>query len=93
MNINELNKQQKISLLKALAAGKITKQELSDIKQLDALFVEFQNHNPVEYSIAGERVDEQEFRKRLDISNSIMGDEVVHIVIIHKSKHEQSNAA
>jgi diacylglycerol kinase family enzyme len=102
MNINELNKQHKISLLKALATGKITKHELSHLKKLDTLFVEHE-HEPykfkidgeyiAKYSIAGVKVDEQEFRKRLEFSKLILGEAVVHIVIVHKSKNMQSNDA
>jgi len=90
MNIQKLTKEQKVSLLKALAAGKITKSDINNIEQADTCFVEFQNHNPIEYSIAGERVDEQQFRRRLEIAQAIFADEVIHIRVVHEDKKQVS---
>lgn len=83
MDIQKLNKEQKVSLLKALAAGKITKDQIANLKQVDKCFVEFQTHKPFEYSIDGERVNEQQFRQRLETANAILGDEIIHILLVH----------
>jgi hypothetical protein len=83
MNIQKLNKEQKVSLLKAMAAGKITKKQIAKLKELEKLFVEFRTHDPVEFSIEGNRVNEDEFYRRLEIARTILGDEVVHVRLIH----------
>lgn len=84
MNIQKLSKEQKINLLSALATGKITSEQIANLKHLDTCFVEVQTKNPWSYSVGGERVDEDQYRARLEISKAILGKSVVHIKIVHK---------
>lgn len=81
MNIQKLNKEQKIGLLTALAAGKITKEHLPGEMQMDSIFVKFQTYSPIKYTIAGEEVSEEEFNKRLELAEAILGDKVIYIVV------------
>ncbi|MFO0414684.1 MAG: hypothetical protein ACK50E_03455 [Bacteroidota bacterium] len=70
-------------MLKALAAGRISKEAIRDVKQLDTYFLEDQTEQPYKFSIDGENVDEQEFRQRLDVSGIILGMEVVHVKLVN----------
>ncbi len=88
MSIQKLNKEQKISLLKALAAGKITKMQIPGAIQMDKIFVAFKNHNRVKYCIAGEQVSEVDFMQRLEIARTILGEEVNYIEVKYGNPKE-----
>ncbi len=73
-------------MLKALAAGKITKKQIAELNEREKIFVEFRTHDPVEFSIECNRVNEDEFYRRLEIASAIIGDEVVHVRLFHVDK-------
>jgi hypothetical protein len=83
MNIQKLNKEQKINMLKALAAGKISKEAIREVKQLNTLFLEDQTEQPYKFKIDGENVDEQEFRKRLEFSDIILGIDTAYFRLVN----------